>query len=169
VSAEPRSVRWRRSLRDAGIFLGILLAARFWQGRGLADGDVPRLALHDLGGAAVELGGGRSEPYVVHFWATWCGVCAMEKSNIVALAERHDVIAIASRSGSADAVASYANAEGLSPHVRIVLDQDGALASRFGVGAFPTTFYVSPSGRIAAREVGYTTWLGMEARLLWAR
>jgi hypothetical protein len=46
-----------------------------------------------------------------------------------------------------------------------VLDEDGAVARRWGVKAYPTTFYLDAAGVIRHVEVGYTTTLGMRARL----
>ncbi len=103
---------------------------------------------------------------VVHFFATWCGVCKAEEHNIKAVAEDHRMIAIATESGGVPAVAQYAADNGLS--MPIVIDPDGALAESWGVGSFPTTFVVDEDGKIASVEVGYMSELGLRGRLAWA-
>jgi hypothetical protein len=50
----------------------------------------------------------------------------------------------------------------------VALDPDGSIAQRFGVRAFPTTFYVGRDGAIRTAEVGYTSELGMRLRAWWA-
>ena len=73
------------------------------------------------------------------------------------------MLSVASRSGGASEVAAYVREHGIVP--RVVLDQDGSLAARFGVGAYPTTFVVDAGGEIQHAEVGYTTELGLRARV----
>ena len=46
-----------------------------------------------------------------------------------------------------------------------VVDEDNALTKRFRVGVFPTTFVVDGDGDIRDVEVGYTTELGLRARM----
>jgi alkyl hydroperoxide reductase subunit AhpC len=77
------------------------------------------------------------------------------------------VLAVASRSGSASEVAAYVHANRLVP--RTITDSDGTLAQRFGVSAYPTTFVIDADGEIQHVEVGYTTELGLLARLWLAR
>ncbi len=146
--------------------LTILLAVRYGQTSGLPTGPIPEAALTSLDGAPLDLGA-HARGYVVHFFATWCGVCRAEEGNVSALARDHDLIAIASQSGGAAPVRSYAEGVGLDPG-RVALDPDGTLAHRFGVRAFPTTFYVGSDGAIRTAEVGYTTELGMRLRAWWA-
>jgi alkyl hydroperoxide reductase subunit AhpC len=51
----------------------------------------------------------------------------------------------------------------------IVLDPDGRLARAWGVRSLPTSFVVDREGEIRTVEVGYTTELGLRARLWLAR
>ena len=48
-------------------------------------------------------------------------------------------------------------------------DPAGRIARSFGVRAFPTSFFVDGEGQIQAREVGYTSTLGLRGRLWLAR
>ncbi len=146
--------------------LAILAAVRYGQTRGLPSGPLPSVALTSLEGAPIALGA-REHGYVVHFFATWCGVCRAEEGNISALARDHDLIAIATQSGGVGPVREYVVGAGLDP-ANVALDPDGSIAQRFGVHAFPTTFYVGSDGAIRTAEVGYTTTLGMRLRAWWA-
>jgi thiol-disulfide isomerase/thioredoxin len=100
---------------------------------------------------------------LVRFWATWCGVCKAEQHNFDAVARGLPVLSVASQSGSADDVAAYVRRQGIAHPV--MLDPDGSLARRFGVRSFPTTFVVDAKGEIRYVEVGYTTELGLRARM----
>jgi thiol-disulfide isomerase/thioredoxin len=163
-ATRPRS-RWRLPI-EVAIVLAIVGAIRYGQTSGLPTGPLPSVALTSLDGAPLSLGA-REHGYVVHFFATWCSVCRAEEGNISALARDHELIAIASQSGGVPPVRDYALGAGLDPS-QVALDADGSIAQRFGVRAFPTTFYVAPDGRVSTVEVGYTSELGMRLRAWWS-
>jgi thiol-disulfide isomerase/thioredoxin len=160
---KPRA-RFRWAL-ELGVVLAIVAAVRYGQTSSLPTGALPLASLTSLDGAPLALGS-HEHGYVVHFFATWCGVCRAEEGNVSALARDHDVIAIATQSGGELPVRDYALHAGLDPS-HVALDPDGAIAQRFGVRAFPTTFYVGSDGSIRTAEVGYTSELGMRLRAWW--
>ena len=84
----------------------------------------------------------------------------------VALAEGQRVITIASQSGAPADVQRYVASHELG--FDVINDPRGQLAHRWGVHAFPSTFVVDADGQIRSVEVGYTTYLGLRARLLLA-
>lgn len=149
------------------MFVVIILAFRAWQTRDAPDGPAPELSGRSVDGAELALARPPGEPVLVHFWATWCGVCRAEQGTIDALAADHRVITVASQSGGADQVGGYLRDEGLA--FPVVLDPRGELAQRWGVRAFPTSFVIAPDGTVRSVEVGYTTSLGLRARLWLAR
>jgi peroxiredoxin len=160
------SERTRERLRSALGWVALFaafVAIRAWQTRDAASGSAPELRGQTLAGAPVALADQRGGPVAVHFWATWCGVCSLEEGNVASLAEGGRVLTIASGSGSAAEVRRHAESRGL--RFPIVNDGDGSVARRWGVKAYPTTFYLDGEGVIRHVEVGYTTTLGMRARL----
>lgn len=164
---EKKKRSWRRIAIEIGVVLAVFLAIRAWQQRDAAEGPAPALAGTTLAGESLSLDAAPGEPVLVHFWATWCGVCRAEQGTIDGLAEDYRVITVASQSGSADRVAAYMREHDLD--FPVLLDPDGALARRWGVQAFPSSFVIGPDGQIESVEVGYTTSLGFRARMWLAR
>jgi thiol-disulfide isomerase/thioredoxin len=150
-------------LRDVLIVVVALVAVRAYQQRDLPSGAAPQLEGALLDGSHASLATYRGEPVLLHFWATWCGVCRIEQGSIDAIARDQPVLSISSKSGAADAVGTYVTQNNVEP--RVIVDSSGELAERFGVNAFPTTFVLDRNGDIRFREVGYTTELGLRARL----
>jgi thiol-disulfide isomerase/thioredoxin len=140
-----------------------LFAVQLYQTRSHPGGAAPEISARLLTGEPIKLGGAGAEPVALHFWASWCGVCKLEEGNVASLAEGGRVITVASRSGSAANVQAYMRARGLS--FPVVLDESGAIAARYGVRAYPSTFFVDRAGGIDASVVGYTTTLGFKLRL----
>lgn len=155
--------RWWPNVRGALIVLAVYVVMHAWQTRDLSEGAAPALEGVSVDADPVSLAKLRGEPVLVHFWATWCGVCRAMEHNIVAVNESVPVITVASLSGSEQEVAAFATEHGAT--FPILNDPSGALAKRYGVSAFPSTFIVDGDGNIRHAEVGYTTELGMRARM----
>jgi len=117
---------------------------------------------------AVLLDGGHysikeSRPLVIHFWATWCPTCKMEASNIQSVSEKYEVLTVAVNSGEDAKIKEYMRKKGLT--FKVLNDSNGKWAEQFKVKAFPTTFIYNGKGKLKFTEVGYTTTVGLLARL----
>lgn len=147
---------WLRRLGEVALVLVVFLGVRAWQTRDAASGPAPALPGLSFSG----------QPTVVYFWATWCGVCKAQAGNIDVVAKSHRVVTVASQSGEPAAVEAFLKKAGRNWNV--VADPEGDLAARWGVKAFPTTFFVDAQGNIVTREAGYTTTAGLWLRNWWA-
>jgi peroxiredoxin len=160
---------YRSRLLSILLVVAVFIAVQWWQARPLASGAAPALSGTLLDGRPFSLerlgeqGDGR--PVLVHFWATWCPVCKMGQGGIDAISRDHTVVTVAMQSGNALAVRAFMDEQGLS--FPVLPDQDGSLASAWGVPGVPTSFVVDGAGRIRFATVGYTTEAGLRARL-WA-
>ena len=105
----------------------------------------------------------KDKPLVIHFWAKWCRVCKLEIQNIEELSKNYNVLTIAVNSGSNDELKSYMKEKDLS--FKVINDLDSKWAKKFKVEAFPTTFIYNSKSKLKFTEVGYTTTVGLFARL----
>ncbi len=163
------TARVRRIAREWGpqvaLLLVVFLGMRAWQLRGAAEGAAPPAigrSIHDPD-QLLSLETLRGRPAVVYFWATWCGVCEHVDPNVAAIARDHQVLTVAVNSGSPESIVAWMAARELS--MPTISDPAGRISRAYGVGAFPTTFWLDAEGQIQHREVGYTSTLGLRSRL----
>ncbi len=103
----------------------------------------------------------RGKPLVLHFWATWCPTCKLEASNIQSLKDSGiRVVTVAVKSKS---IEKFLKERGYD--YIVIDDYSGELAKRFNVTAFPTTFIYNSNGDLEFSEVGYSTTIGLKARV----
>ena len=119
--------------------------------------------LVDTHGNSIDFSTYKGEPLVVHFWATWCPTCKLEVSNIDALSKEYNVVTIAVNSGENEAINSFMKEHQLS--YKVISDSDGVLSKKFHIKGYPTTLIYTSTGRLKFAEVGYSTTVGLEARL----
>ena len=159
--------RRRRWLVDGAILLAIAVGAHLMTGKGTISGNAPSLEGTGVDGSPLSLAALKGQPVLVQFWATWCGVCHQEAPTIDRLNQDHRVLTVAVDSGGADKILAFQAQHG--EHWPILADPEGRLAASWGVSAFPSSFVIDGQGKIRFVEVGYTTELGLRARLWLAR
>ena len=125
--------------------------------------DIYAYALKDTHHVSVDFLDYKNAPLVVHFWATWCPTCRLEASNIEKISKEYNVISIAVNSGTDASLNAYMQEHNLA--YRVINDEKGALAKKFNIEAYPTTLLYNPKGELKFSEVGYSTTLGLQARL----
>lgn len=106
-----------------------------------------------------------NKPLLVHFWATWCPTCKLEASNIEYLSKYYNVITIAVNSGSDFEISQYLKDKDLN--FKVINDKNSELSKQFNIGAYPTTFIYNKDQELVFSEVGYTSTLGLLARMIW--
>jgi thiol-disulfide isomerase/thioredoxin len=109
----------------------------------------------------------KDKPLVIHFWATWCPICEVEAPNIQKLSEDFEVITIAVQSGTKNEIQEYLDKQKLN--FKVVNDEDGYHSRKFNIKAFPTTFIYDKNRDLKFSEVGYTSTIGLYARVLFSR
>lgn len=118
----------------------------------------PELAVTTLEGKQLSLGQLRGKPVLVTFWATTCPGCVKEMPHLVELynelsPQGLEIIALAMAYDPEEQVREMVKLKQL-PYT-VALDSDGAAARAFGdVKLTPTSFLISPEGRIVQQKLG---------------
>jgi thiol-disulfide isomerase/thioredoxin len=153
-----------RNITQIFIILLAFLAIRVYLTQGtIQSGPAPDFGGQLLDGSSFQLQDFRGKPALVHFWATWCKVCALNDGTIDSLAEDHQVMTVVMESGTKKAVYDEMQKRGLS--FPVFYDGAGVLANRYRVKGVPTNFILDSKGNISHVEPGYTTGLGLRIRL----
>jgi len=157
---------------QAALVLAAYFAITAWQERGLleAESTAPPFVLKTLAGEPANLEAFRGKRVLLHFWATWCGVCRQEFDALNAVSGSLDndeiLLSIVSDAEDPAALARFVRAEGLS--YPVLLGTETTLRD-YNVHAFPTNYFLDATGRVRDHTVGLSTRWGLSARLGWAR
>jgi len=126
----------------------------------------PDFALTTLDGTSIVLSEQRGKIVLINFWATWCPPCRAEMPEINAAAQAHrdQLMVLAINNGE--------TIEQVRPFVAefqltfpVLLDPDGAVASKYAVLGLPTSFFVDRNGIVRAANIGAMNRAYIEAQI----
>ena len=120
--------------------------------------DSPEITLLTIDGKELSLASLRGKPLLLTFWATSCPGCIKEMPHLIELYEELsprglEIIGVAMSYDKPSHVLSMRKARNI-PYP-VALDIHGAAAKAFGnVRLTPTSFLISPDGRIVFQKIG---------------
>ncbi|MDM5200626.1 TlpA disulfide reductase family protein [Fictibacillus enclensis] len=126
---------------------------------GLKRGNVPPdFVLKTLDGRKVTLSQVKGKTVFLNFWASWCPPCQAEMPEIERFYKENsrrpiEILSVHLTSeDSVQAARAFANKHKLT--FPILLDETGEVSKRFHVVTLPTTFVISPQGKIVQQHIG---------------
>ena len=125
-------------------------------------------ALKDLNGNEVHLEDYREKIIFLNFWTTWCPACLVEMPSMEKLYRKFKnndfVILAVDMQEDLETVKKFKAKFKLS--FPILLDEEGVVASYYGVRAIPATYFIDRAGYLYAAAMGARDWASEDAFLL---
>ena len=118
--------------------------------------DAPAFSLPGRGGD-VTLASLRGKTVLVDFWASWCGPCRQSFPWMNDLQHRYASRGLAIVAVNLDKDRELANAflTEVPASFAVAFDPTGRTAEQYKVKAMPTTFLISPEGKLLASHTGF--------------
>ncbi|HEY6904739.1 MAG TPA: TlpA disulfide reductase family protein [Candidatus Acidoferrales bacterium] len=117
---------------------------------------MPPFLVNDLGGGIISTAGLHGKVVLVNFWATWCPPCREEIPELIELSQRYkdklQIIGISMDDAPASEVRQFAEQIGIT--YPVVMGSGAIEAEYGGVPALPTSFVISPDGRVVQKHAG---------------
>jgi thiol-disulfide isomerase/thioredoxin len=155
MDAELRE-RWSRKLPAI-----LLLAAasylflRSYVYRAPRHVDLSQLNLHRLDGVPIPDGTGRSRAIVLNFWTPWCGPCRQEMPWLNHLQQSHPETLVVGLEDDAEVIPQAQELARSMQVTYLLVQRNDQTRRAFGrVAAYPTTLYISASGRVVHTVTG---------------
>lgn len=94
-----------------------------------------------------ELAGGH--PVILNLWASWCTPCREEMPALDAASKSHPEVSFIGVAVEDDPIAAEEFATEVAVGYRLAVDDTGNVANAYPSPGLPTTFLITPDGRIA--------------------
>lgn len=169
IENDRTAPRWRKYstfFLNAALMVVVFLIVSAFQARNMLSTDrqpAPDLVARTLDGGSFDLSQADARSTMVYFFAPWCHYCAFSSGNLNRLRRFRDeealqIITVALDWKSVAEVRDYAERHELD--VPVLLG-DAAITRDWKVYAFPTYYVLDSNYRVARRDIGYSTQLGM--------
>ena len=129
---------------------------------------VPPFSGKLLDGNEFVLASMQGRPFILSFWASWCGPCVEEFPSMISLVEKLggkvDLVAVSQDSSKEDIEAFLKAFPGArNPHIHIVWDESHEIGNLYNADRLPESYVIGSELKLVKRVVGSINWATVEA------
>jgi peroxiredoxin len=120
----------------------------------------PNFVLADIDGNRYRLSDYRGQVVIINFWATWCPPCRAEMPSMQRAweqLEKEGILMLGINVGE-DEDTIFQFTANYPVEFPLLMDLDSRVINQWPVRGLPTTFVVSPEGKITYRAIGGREW-----------
>lgn len=120
----------------------------------------PDFILQDMDGVKHRLSDYKGKPVIINFWATWCPPCRAEMPSMQRAWDKikDQNIAMLAINVGEDEDTIFTFLGDYPADFSILLDASGEVSEQWPLKGLPTTFIVSPDGKIVYQAIGGREW-----------
>lgn len=117
----------------------------------------PAFTFTNLDGTTVTNADLAGRPYVVNFWASWCGPCRQEMPLLDNLQQRYSKLGFSVVGVNVDKDSALANKllKDIPVTFPVLLDYTGNVSASYNVSSMPTTVIIDRDGNVRYLHKGY--------------
>ena len=164
-----RHGRLGRYALEALLVVVIVVVVQAWRARDLLPADertlAPDFTLTDLDGRPWSAADLRGKPAVIYFFAPWCGVCAASSPQLRWFhrwrGDDVQVLLVGLDWSAPQELRDYAQRHDLTMPVLV---GDRATGAAYRIQGYPTYYVIDAEGRVARRDTGLSTVVGLWLR-----
>ena len=112
--------------------------------------------LRDLHGNELSLSDLKGKKVFINFWATWCPPCKAEMPEIEKIyqeTKNSDLVIVSVEIGEPlGTVKPFIDNN--KYNFKVLLDSDQSVATKYGISAIPTSYFIDKNGYIVSKNVG---------------
>mgnify|MGYP002151520185 CR=1 FL=1 len=137
-----------------------------WRGKDIPKVQLPQLQGLSLQGQRINLHEqSKSQPVLLYFWGSWCGVCSFVSPSVDTLSDYFTIITVALSSGNKTEVNQYLKSKKLK--FDTLNDPDYRIGAQWSVQVTPTILVIK-DGKVQHLVTGYVSLFGMWWRMYFA-
>lgn len=163
---DKRRAKVRSFLLNAALIVAVFVGVMAFQQRNMLPADrqaAPGLRGTTVAGEAYDLANAEGRSVLVYFFAPWCKICGASAGNLNRMhrwrnPEEFEVVAVALDWESAEDVRAYAERHELAMPVLLA---DRSIGRQWQIYAYPSYYVLDGQHRIARRDIGYSSQLGL--------
>ena len=122
--------------------------------------NAPEFTLQDMEDVSHKLSDYKGKPVIINVWATWCPPCREEMPSMERAWNKikEQGIAMLAVNVGEDEDTIFTFLGDYPANFTILLDSSGEITEQWPVKGLPTTFVVSPDGKLVYRAIGGREW-----------